>query len=167
MLLLSSYAAISFSASLEINTPELNEYLYSRQTGKVVKVYVEQNDTVKNESPLMLFFSGGSEKFIYSSVNGKVTYLSELNKGSLFQPGKLLFKIKSDESYGILELTESSVFPPALAIGSSLCSETYNSPLKVIKVNENTIQVSIKVGAIELLKSVNKGNTHNFQICDE
>lgn len=162
----SPYLAITFSASLDINTPELNEYLYSRQAGRVVEVYANESDIVNNGSPLILFLSEGVQNFIYSSVDGKVIYRSELSKGSSFKQGELLFKIKNDEIYGILELSEGHMLKPVLAIGTSLCAETYNSSLKVIKVNKKTILVSIKTDYIEALRGTGR-DIHNFKICNE
>jgi hypothetical protein len=145
LLVINLYTAISFSAVLNINTPELQEYLYSRESGNITDVFVKNGDFVNKNDLLMAYDNYESKKYIYSTLKGNVIYGSRLEKGDFFYKGELLFKIKNEEFYGVLSLNDIELDNIAsIEVGSYICSGAYDFRFKVVKVERLSILVSIK-----------------------
>ena len=166
MLVINLYTAISFSAVLNINTPELQEYLYSRESGKISEFYVKNGDFVNKNDLLMAYDNYESKKYVYSTLKGNVIYGSRLEKGDFFYKGELLFKIKNEEFYGILSFNNKWLGSAAsIKLGSYLCSDAYDFRFKVVKVDHLSVLVSIKF-LDEGLSMKNKGVNEVFYSCN-
>lgn len=139
------YAAISFSATLNINTPGIQEHLYSRESGQLSEVYVRDGGLVNKNDLLMSYDTDESKKYIYSTIKGNVVYGPKLEKGDFFYKGDLLFKIKKEEFYGILYLNNKnlgSIY--SIKLNSYLCSDAYDFRFKVVKLKDLSVLVSIE-----------------------
>lgn len=166
MLVVNLYTAISFSAGLNINTPELQEYLYSRESGKISEFYVKNGDFVNKNDLLMAYENSESKKYVYSTLKGNVIYGSGLEKGDFFYKGELLFKIKNEEFYGVLSFNNKRLDSIiSIKQGSYLCSDAYDFRFKVVKVDHSSILVSIK-NLDEDLSMKNKGINEVFYNCN-
>ncbi len=150
---------------LNINTPVVEDYMYSVEAGEVIRSRNTLDTAVSNGDFLLLYSSENTEKLvnINSTLNGRITYSTELKKGRKFEEGELLFKIRSNEIYGFIKLSKGNT--PPLTEGSFLCSGSHDYPLKVIKVNMKTILVSMKLDSKEALQNV-QANTEAFNSCD-
>ena len=166
MLVINLYTAISFSAVLNINTPELQEYLYSRESGKISKVFVKNGDLVNKNDLLMAYNNYESKKYIYSTLKGNVIYGSRLEKGDFFYKGELLFKIKNEEFYGVLSFSNNELDNiDSIKIGNYICSSAYDFRFKVVKIEHLSVLVSIK-NLDEDLSMKNKGVSEVFYSCN-
>ena len=166
MLAINLYTAISFSAVLNINTPELQEYLYSRESGNITDVFVKNGDLVNKNDLLMTYDNYKSKKYVYSTLKGHVIYGSRLEKGDFFYKGELLFKIKNEEFYGVLSFNDIELDNIAsIKIGSYICSGAYNFRFKVVKVDQLSILVSIK-NLGEGLSMKNRESNEAFYSCN-
>lgn len=166
MLAINLYTAISFSAVLNINTPELQEYLYSRESGNITDVFVKNGDLVNKNDLLMTYDNYESKKYVYSTLKGHVIYGSRLEKGDSFYKGELLFKIKNEEFYGVLSFNDIELDNIAsIKIGSYICSGAYNFRFKVVKVDQLSILVSIK-NLGEGLSMKNRESNEAFYSCN-
>lgn len=166
MLVINLYTAISFSAVLNINTPELQEYLYSRESGKISEVFVQNGDFVNKNDLLMAYDNYESKKYVYSTLKGNVIYGSRLEKGDFFYKGELLFKIKNEEFYGVLSLNNIELDNIAsIKIGSYICSSAYDFRFKVVKVDQVSVLVSIK-NLGEGISMKNKESNEAFYSCN-
>lgn len=166
MLAINLYTAISFSAVLNINTPELQEYLYSRESGNITDVFVKNGDLVNKNDLLMAYDNYESEKYVYSTLKGNVIYGSRLEKGDFFYKGELLFKIKNEEFYGVLSFNSIDLDNIAsIKIGSYICSSAYDFRFKVVKMDHLSVLVSIK-NLDEDLSIKNKGVSEAFYSCN-
>ncbi len=166
MLVINLYTAISFSAVLNINTPELQEYLYSRESGNISDVFVKNGDLVNKNDLLMAYDNYESRKYVYSTLKGNVVYGSRLEKGDFFYKGELLFKIKNEEFYGVLSFNNKELDNIAsIKLEGYLCSDAYDFRFKVVKVDHSSILVSIK-NLDEDLSMKNKGVNEVFYNCN-
>ena len=166
MLIVNLYTAISFSAIFNINTPELQEYLYSRESGNISEVYVKNGDLVNKKDLLMAYDNYESKKYVYSTLKGNVIYGSRLEKGDFFYKGELLFKIKNEEFYGVLSLSDKYLDSiTSIKRGSYLCSDAYDFRFKVVKVENLSVLVSIKF-LDENSGMKNKGVNEAFYSCN-
>ncbi|MBH0022019.1 hypothetical protein I6F40_16975 [Pseudoalteromonas sp. SWXJ133] len=166
MLVINLYTAISFSAVLNINTPELQEYLYSRESGNISDVFVKNGDLVNKNDLLMAYDNYESRKYVYSTLKGNVVYGSRLEKGGFFYKGELLFKIKNEEFYGVLSFNNKELDNIAsIKLEGYLCSDAYDFRFKVVKVDHSSILVSIK-NLDEDLSMKNKGVNEVFYNCN-
>lgn len=166
MLVINLYTAISFSAVLNINTPELQEYLYSRESGNISEVFVKNGDLVNKNDLLMAYDNYESKKYIYSTLKGNVIYGSRLEKGDFFYKGELLFKIKNEEFYGVLSLNDIELDNIAsIEVGSYICSSAYDFRFKVVKIEKLSVLVSIK-NLDENLSMKSKGSNETFYSCN-
>jgi hypothetical protein len=166
LLAINLYTAISFSAVLNINTPELQEYLYSRESGNITDVFVKNGDLVNKNDLLMTYDNYESKKYVYSTLKGHVIYGSRLEKGDFFYKGELLFKIKNEEFYGVLSFNDIELDNIAsIKIGSYICSGAYNFRFKVVKVDQLSILVSIK-NLGEGLSMKNRESNEAFYSCN-
>ncbi|WP_033021060.1 hypothetical protein [Pseudoalteromonas distincta] len=166
MLVINLYTAISFSAVLNINTPELQEYLYSREYGNISEVFVKNGDLVNKNDLLMAYYNYESKKYVYSTLKGNVIYGSRLEKGDFFYKGELLFKIKNEEFYGVLSFNNKELDNIAsIKLGGYLCSDVYKFRFKVVKVDHLSVLVSIK-NLGEGLSMQNKGVNEAFYSCN-
>ena len=166
MLVINLYTAISFSAVLNINTPELQEYLYSRESGNISDVFVKNGDLVNKNDLLMAYDNYESRKYVYSTLKGNVVYGSRLEKGDFFYKGELLFKIKNEEFYGVLSFNNKELDNIAsIKLEGYLCSDAYDFRFKVVKVDHSSILVSIK-NLDEGLSMKNKGVNEVFYNCN-
>ncbi|MET6757049.1 MULTISPECIES: hypothetical protein [unclassified Pseudoalteromonas] len=166
MLVINLYTAISFSAVLNINTPELQEYLYSRESGNISDVFVKNGDLVNKNDLLMAYDNYESRKYVYSTLKGNVVYGPRLEKGGFFYKGELLFKIKNEEFYGVLSFNNKELDNIAsIKLEGYLCSDAYDFRFKVVKVDHSSILVSIK-NLDEDLSMKNKGVNEVFYNCN-
>ena len=166
MLAINLYTAISFSAVLNINTPELQEYLYSRESGNITDVFVKNGDLVNKNDLLMAYDNYESKKYVYSTLKGHVIYGSRLEKGDFFYKGELLFKIKNEEFYGVLLFSNNELDNiDSIKTGSYICSGAYDFRFKVVKIDHLSVLVSIK-NLDEDLSIKNKGVSEAFYSCN-
>ncbi|MEM5553272.1 hypothetical protein WNY63_21445 [Pseudoalteromonas neustonica] len=168
MIIFLPFIALSLNGVLNINTPVVEDYIYSTEVGEVVRSSNTQ-DRVVNQGDFLLSYSAestGKLVNISSTLNGEITYRSKLKKGSKFAQGELLFKVKGNEVYGILQLEDNYIFDVLPVGGTLLCAEAYSFPLEIIKVNKKVILVSIKVHNTDSLKNISSG-TQEFQVCEE
>ncbi|GEK56010.1 hypothetical protein [Pseudoalteromonas espejiana] len=166
MFTINLFLAVTFSATLNINTPEIQEYLYSREQGEILEIYVSKGDKVKKQDPLILYIAAKEEKYLNSTFDGIITYSSEFGSKSFFRQGELLFKIKSKAVYAVLSSLSTSNFESFLKVGTLICSEEYNSPFEVFRVNNKTILVSMKLNSDVLQKHVTS-EISTFYICNQ
>lgn len=168
MIIFLPFIALSFNGVLNINTPVVEDYIYSTEVGEVIRSSNTQDRAV-NQGDFLLSYSAestGKLVNIRSTLNGEITYRSKLKKGSKFAQGELLFKVKGAEVYGILKLEGNYLFDVDPVVGTLLCAETYSFPLEIIKVNKKVILVSIKVHNTDSLKNISSG-AQEFQVCEE
>ncbi|MDQ2046109.1 hypothetical protein NRL14_20660 [Pseudoalteromonas sp. 20-92] len=107
-----------------------------------------------------------SKKYVYSTLKGNVIYGSRLEKGDFFYKGELLFKIKNEEFYGVLSLSDKDLDSiTSIKRGSYLCSDAYDFRFKVVKVENLSVLVSIKF-LDENSDMKNKGVNEAFYSCN-
>ncbi|MCG7537728.1 hypothetical protein [Pseudoalteromonas sp. OOF1S-7] len=147
-----------------------NEYHYSRETGRVLKLAISVGSEVAKKKIMLQYVTEGSEetKALVSNENGYVDYVNPNAKpGKVFAPGELLLRIQSRRVFGAhyfepKEIEHTKAFQKIQTNSSLwLCSDARPIEVRVDDIAKNSLLVSMQLKKEEygqLQQTIGGGN---------
>ncbi|RZM77482.1 hypothetical protein C3B51_16540 [Pseudoalteromonas rubra] len=169
----------SVSGHLVLQEPA-NEYHYSRESGRVVKLAISVGSEVAKKKVMLQYVTEDSEetKALVSNENGYVDYVNpNAEPGKVFTPGELLLRIQSRRVFGAhyfeQQAYEHIKIVQAIQTNTSLwlCSGTRPIEVRVDDVAKDSLLVSMllkKEEYSQLEGTISRGNValhQSMQAC--